>query len=104
MQLNGGASSASPCACLPVVPLEHIEFALVRPILWTANIAVANRVIHGVLPLLCVGFGSTQLPIPKVTLPNRNLGAMRPCSRYLIFPMCDPLLQRLRRKRIWCAE
>jgi hypothetical protein len=48
-------------------PREHIEFALVRPIRCAANIAMANRVIHDVMPLLCVGFGSTQLPIPKIT-------------------------------------
>ena len=86
MQLNGGARSASLG--------DHGH-----------SLGVAElRVIDDVLPLLCVGFGSTQLPIPKVTLPNRNLGAMRPCPRDLIFPVRDPLLQRLRRKRIWCAE
>jgi hypothetical protein len=85
-------------------PREHIEFALVRPIRCAANIAMANRVIHDVMPLLCVGFGSTQLPIPKVTLPNRKLSAMRPCPRDVISPVRDPLLQWLRRKRIWCAE
>jgi len=79
-------------ACSPIVPLEHIEFVLVRPFVRAANVAMANGVIRDVLPLFCVGFGTTQLPIPKLTWPNWNLGAMRPCSRDVISPGCDPLL------------
>jgi hypothetical protein len=100
--MEGRALRAS--ARLLVVPREHIEFTLVRPIFGAAHIAVANWIVHHVMPLLCVGFGSTQLPIPKVTLPNRKLSAMRPCPRDVISPVRDPLLQWLRRKRIWCAE
>src|SRR5437764_7468291 len=50
---NEGASSASPRTCSPVVPLQHIEFALIRPVLSTSNITGANWVVRHVLPFLC---------------------------------------------------
>jgi hypothetical protein len=69
-----GASSASPRVYSPVMPLEDVEFPLVRPVLRPVDVTVANRIIDHVMPLLCIGFGSTELPIPKVTLPNREAG------------------------------
>ncbi|MBO0695893.1 MAG: hypothetical protein J2P56_07295, partial [Verrucomicrobia bacterium] len=76
---------------LQVVPLQHIEFALVRPIFGSAHITVANRIIHHIVPVLCVGLGAAQLPIPILPLPNRHLCAMSPFSRHLISPALDPV-------------
>ncbi len=75
VRVLGGASPRSP-----LVPLQHVEFALVRPGLCAKNIAVANRIIHDIMPFLRVGFRSAQLAIPKLTLPNRNLSTWwQPC-------------------------
>jgi hypothetical protein len=87
-----------------VMPLQHVEFALVWPIFRATHIAVAHRIVQYVLPLFSIGFGPAQLPIPILALPNRNLDTLPPCSRDLISPVCDPLLQGLRGKRVWGAE
>ena len=47
---------------------------------------------------------TSQLPIPIVTLPNRNLITVRPRSRHIISPEAHPVLERLWRKRVWRAE
>ena len=65
---------------------------------------MANRIVHHILPFLCIRFRAAQLPIPKLPLPNRNLPTMRPGSCDLISPILDPFLQRLWWKRVWRAE
>src|SRR5262249_44795881 len=98
-----GRAPASP-PHLPIVPLQHVEFALIGPVLSKTNVTVANRIVQHVLPLLCIRFRAAQLPVPKLALPNRHFRAVRPCPRDLISPKLNPPLQRLRRKRVWCAE
>ncbi|PYJ49408.1 MAG: hypothetical protein DME87_09750 [Verrucomicrobia bacterium] len=65
---------------------------------------MAHRIVLHVVPLLSIGFGPAQLPIPILALPNRDLGTTRPCSRNVIFPIRDSALERLGGNSIRRAE
>lgn len=88
---NGGASSASPRISSPVVPLQHVQFALVRPVLSAVDVTVTYWIVRYVLPFLCVRFGSAQLPVPKVALPDWNIRTIRPRACDMISPELNPL-------------
>ena len=98
------ASQSSALHVSRIVPLQHIEFVLIRPIFCATHVAVANWIVYNVVPLLCVGLGSAQLAVPKLPLPNRSLSAVRPRSRDVISPILDPILQRVRGKRVRGTE
>ena len=91
-RVNGGASSASPRISSPVVPLQHVQFALVRQ-LSAVNVTVTYWIVRYVLPFLCVRFRSAQLPVPRVALPDRNIDTMRPRACDMISPELNPFSQ-----------
>src|SRR6266702_3992060 len=55
----------APPSTLPVVPLENIEFPLVRPVFDTRDIAMTYRIVFHVLPFLFVRFCGAQLAVPN---------------------------------------
>lgn len=81
---------AGPRISSPVVPFQHIQFALIRSVLSAVNMTVTYWIVRYVLPFLCVRFGSAQLPVPKIALPDRNISTIWPRACDMISPELNP--------------
>ena len=87
-----------------IVPFQNIEFTLIGPVFCALDITVTHWVVFHIFPFFRVRFSAPQLPVPEISLPNRQLISMWPCSRDVIFPKGDPILKRAWRKSIWRAK
>src|SRR4051794_36339374 len=73
-------------------PSQFVQLALIRPILHLSDVAMADRIMTHVLPLIVVTLARAQLAIPMFTLPYGTPChfKIRRCKR---LPILHPLLQ-----------
>jgi hypothetical protein len=87
-----------------IVPFQQIEVALIGPVFCALDITVTHWIVFHIFPFFRVRFSAPQLTVPEISLPNRQLISLWPCSRDVIFPKGDPIVKRARRKSIWRAK
>jgi hypothetical protein len=74
-------------------PCQHIRLALVGPIFGPSDKAGPHRVCDHVGPLRGITFAPSQLRVPEMARPDRQVFAMRPLPCRRCFPESHPVLQ-----------
>jgi hypothetical protein len=75
--IGAGVAELRPPSSL-VVPIQDLEFTLVRPIFCATDVAVANRVVHYVIQFLGVRFRNDATDDLKIRAAKSEAGRDRP--------------------------
>ena len=90
--LSNGGSGSCPDPFL-VVPIERMDFALIRPLIDRRHQTVPDRIVSGIFPLRSVIFRCSHLHVPEIALPERLLAGFH-FPGNSVLPIGDPSLKR----------
>ena len=72
------------------MPLEPVEFALIRPIFWRFHQTLLDRILPEIQPFLGVAFAAAQLAVEEVGLPDGFFSKVWPAACAIISPELRP--------------
>jgi len=72
------------------MPLQHIQFTLIRPVFPPHNRACFDRVFQHIKPLLTIAFTTAKLPVEKILLPDWFPDRARPTACHVSTPEFHP--------------
>src|ERR1039457_5832949 len=76
------------------MPLKHVQFTLIRPVLPARDQIRLHRIPELVKPLLPVTLAAPKLAVEKIFLPDGLLHQVWPAARGLCLPDFYPALAR----------